>query len=183
VAQRPVTHDLRPVPHHGGGYSPPCSPGNGAAQTPAAEARPVESIDLVGRVGCLLREGQAQTALDVLRRSRASTSWAVNATGVCLLRLGEVRQAIDVFRSLVLRPDVPPVFKTNFATALLMDGNVAGCTSVLGEFREEDHPVVRNLRAAIRRWQEGMSFWEKVWWHLGSPPDRAVELGFVPGEL
>jgi hypothetical protein len=62
-------------------------PGNGAAQTPTAEARPVESIDLVGRVGRLLREGQAQTALDLLGRDGAGTSWAVNATGVCLLRL------------------------------------------------------------------------------------------------
>jgi hypothetical protein len=109
---------------------------------------------------------------------------------VCLLRLGNAQRAIELFRGLVLGPgglvlrrDVPTAFKTNFATALLMDGNVAGCTSVLASLREEDHPAVRKLRAAVRRWQEAMSLWERVCWHFGSPPNRPVELGFEPGDL
>ncbi len=166
------------------------SPGNGAERTPSAETRPSEVTDLMDRVGGLLGEGQPRKALDLLARSRAGSPWAVNATGVCLLRLGDVRGAIELFRGLVLAPgglvlrrDVPTAFKTNFATALLLDGNVAGCISVLAEVREEGHPAVRRLRAALRGWQAGMSFWEKVRWHLGSPPDRAVELGFDPGEL
>jgi hypothetical protein len=163
---------------------------NGADQTPTAETGRSELSELLDHIGRLLQEGKPKKALDVLTRSSADSREAVNARGVCLLRLGEVRRAIELFRGLVLapgglvlRPDVPTTFKTNFATALLMDGNIAGCTSVLSDVREEEHPAVRKLRAAIRRWKEGMSFWEKVSWHLGSAPDRAVELGFDPGEL
>jgi hypothetical protein len=146
--------------------------------------------DLIDRVGDLLGEGRPQKCLELLARSGLGSPWAANATGVCLLRLGQTRRAIELFRGLVLGPgglvlrrDLPTAFKTNFATALLMDGNVSGCTSVLAEVREDDHPTLQKLRAAIRRWRDGMSFRENVWWHLGSPPDRPVELGFEPGDL
>lgn len=163
---------------------------NDADRSPATDPRPCELTDLMDRVGDLLREGQPRKGLDLLARSGVGSPWAANATGVCLLRLGDTRRAIELFRGLVLgqgglvlRWDVPTEFKTNFATALLMDGNVPGCTSVLAEVRGDDHPAVRKLRAPIRRWQEGMSLWEKVCWHFGSPPDRPVELGFEPGDL
>ncbi|HEY1376983.1 MAG TPA: hypothetical protein VGF55_09320, partial [Gemmataceae bacterium] len=129
-------------------------PGNGADRTPAADPRPPEVTDLMSRVGDFLAEGQPRKGLDLLARCGLGSPWAANATGVCLLRLGDARRAIGLFRGLVLGPgglvlrrDVPTAFKTNFATALLMDGNVPGCTGVLAEVREDDHPAVRKLRA------------------------------------
>src|SRR5690349_864375 len=133
--------------------------GNGADPTTTAEVRPPELVRLIERVDRLLREGEPRKALDLLARSKEGSPWSVNATGVCLLRLGDAPRAIELFRHLVLAPgglvlksDVPTAFKVNFATALLLDGNLTGCTSVLGEIREEQHPAVQKLRAAIRRW-------------------------------
>jgi hypothetical protein len=54
---------------------------------------------------------------------------------------------------------------------------------VLREIRDENNSAVRKIRAAIQRWRDGLSFWERVWWHLGIPRDNRVELGFDPGDL
>ena len=65
--------------------------------------------------------------------------------------------AVDAFRGIALaaggihvRSDVPAVFKTNLAVALLMTGNMEGCLSALAEVREE-HPAVRKLKAGIQK--------------------------------
>jgi hypothetical protein len=109
---------------------------------------------------------------------------------VCLLRLGEAGRAVDVFRGLVLipgtvcvRPDAAPEHKSNFAAALLTAGNVAGGLRALDEVGDEGRPAVRRLRDAVRRWREGLSFWERLRWCLGGGPARPVALGDDFGEL
>jgi hypothetical protein len=152
--------------------------------------RPPETAALLGRVEQLLQGEGPKAALEYLNRSRVVSAWATNARGVCLLRLGEAQRAVDLFRGLVLgagslclRDDVPTLFKTNFATALLLADNLAGCLSTLALINDEADPAVGRLRAAIRRWQQGLTFWQKVRWHLGSPLGRPVELDFPPGDL
>jgi hypothetical protein len=105
------------------------------------------------------------------------------------LRLGDAQGAVGVLRSLVLgmgvalKPDAPAVFKTNFATALLLENNVSGCLSALAEVHDAQDPAVIRLRAAIQRWKKNLSFREKVQWYLGGQPARKVDLDFPPGDL
>jgi hypothetical protein len=97
---------------------------------------------------------------------------------------------VDVFRGLVLlpgtvclRPDAAPEHRSNFAAALLAAGNVAGGLRALDEIGDEGRPAVRGLRAAVRRWRDGMSFWERLRWRLGGSPPRPVALDGDLGEL
>jgi hypothetical protein len=158
-------------------------------QANAAEARPPEVADLLGKVEKLLEEGRPAAALQRVGSSRISSPWLANAAGVCQLRLGNVKAAVDTFRGLVLaagglilREDVPTVFKVNFATALLADGNLSGGLRVLDEIREE-HPAVREMRDAVRRWKGGMTLWQKLWWSVGGQPPRPLVLDFALGRL
>jgi hypothetical protein len=162
---------------------------------PAIKANPVDTrlpevTDLLGQVAKLLEEGQPAAALERITRSKLRSPWLANAAGVCQLRLGRATVAVDTFRGLVLtagglvlRDDVPAVFKINFATALLADGNLTGGLRVLDEIRDEGHPAVREIRDAIRRWKEAMTFWQKLWWSVGGQPPRPLVLDFALGRL
>src|SRR5437660_1356683 len=93
--------------------------------------RPPEAADRLTRVDQLVREGRPREALDWFPRT--GPPWVRNARGVCLLRLGRPGEAIDALRDLVLDPtgfairaDADPVFRANYATALLLDGNTDG---------------------------------------------------------
>jgi hypothetical protein len=153
------------------------------------ETKPPEVAALLGKVARHLQDGEPGKALDALTRARLQSPWVTNAQGVCRLRLGEAALAVDVFRglvlsgSVVLRPDVPAVFKTNYATALLASSNVSGCRLVLDEIRDEGNPAVQKLRAAMRRWYDGLATWQKVQWYFGGQPHRQPELDFPPGDL
>jgi hypothetical protein len=161
-----------------------------AAQANAVDTSPPEVTDVLGQVAKLLEEGQPAAALERISRSKLSSPWLKNAVGVCQLRLGNAKIAVDTFRNLVLtagglvlRDDVPAVFKINFATALLADGNLPGGLRVLDEIRDEGHPAVREIRDAIRRWKEGMTLAQMLWWSIGGQPPRPLVLDFAPGRL
>jgi hypothetical protein len=151
--------------------------------------KPPEVVGLLARVDRFFRAGQPANALDAVRRFPVPSPWVTNALGVCQFRLGNARAAVDVFRGLVLsggvalRADVPPVFRTNFAAALLAADNLAGCLRVLHELRDEQNPAVRRLREAIRRWQNGLTWWQKINWYLGGQPDHPLGLDFPLGDL
>ena len=163
-----------------------------AALPPAGPegARPPEVANLLDRVGSLLHAGQPRQAFDLLAEARSGSPWAATATAVCLLRLGQAGRAVELLRGRVLgaggvclRDDVPVVFKINFATALLAAGNLAGGQRVLDEIREEPNPAVQKLRAALRRWRDGLSFWQKLRWSLGGEPSSPLVLDEALGEL
>lgn len=151
-----------------------------------ADARPSEEADVLREVEKLLEEGRPDAALERIRRSRDASPWLANATAVCQLRLGDARSAVDTYRGLVLtgglflREDAPTVFKVNFAIALIADGNLTGGLRVLDELRQEEHPAVREIRDAVRRWEEGMTFWQKLRWYAGGGPPRPLVLDFPP---
>ncbi len=164
-------------------------PANNGEQAGATEKHSPESRAVLHQVEKLLQAGHPKQALDLLARSKAHAPWSTNATGVCLLRLGQADRAVELFRNLVLsgslflRPDVPTAWKVNFATALLMADNLAGCVRLLAEIEEEDHPGVQRLRAALQSWHNRLSVWEKIRCFFGGQPARRVELDFLPGEL
>jgi hypothetical protein len=152
--------------------------------------KPPEIVNLLGKVERFLQEGHPEDALEAISRSRLKSSWVTNANGVCLLRLERAKQAVDLFRSLVLSPgvvtireDAPIVFKTNFATALLMHANLGGCLRVLHEIGDERDSAVQQLRTAIQRFRAGLSPWKRLEWKMGIPPSIPVPLNFPPGHL
>jgi hypothetical protein len=151
--------------------------------------RPPEVAGVLAKVKQLLDEQCPDKAMDVITRNRFSSPWIANATGVCAMRLGNVKQAAGIFQGLVghlgvmLKPDAPLVFKTNFATAMLASNNMAGCLSVLHEIGQEDNPTVKRLRAAIEQWKRSLSFWQKLKWYTGDIPAKPVSLDFPLGEL
>lgn len=153
------------------------------------DPRPQEIIELLDKVSGTLDAGHPQKALELLQRSKVRSPWVANAMAVCLLRLGDTKRAIEMLKGLVVtsgvcfRTDVPPVFLTNFATALLMDHNISGSISALSNVRDEENPAVQRLRGAIRKWKAGLSLWQKIRWYWGDTPGGPVELGFPPGEI
>lgn len=158
--------------------------------SPVSEEMPAELLGLLQQADQLLKAEQGEKALELVARARLRSPWLTNAIGVCRLRLGDGPAAVDTLRGLVigsgglcLRPDVPTVFKSNFAAALALTGNVDGCLSILSEIRAEDHPAVQKLRAALRHWQAGLTFWERLRWRLGGSLDRPVALGPDVGDL
>ena len=42
---------------------------------------------------------------------------------------------------------------------------------------------MREIREAIRRWKEGRTFWQKLWWSVGGQPPRPLVLDFALGRL
>lgn len=153
------------------------------------DLRPAEVNELLTKVATSLDAGHPQKALELLQRSKVRSPWVTNAMAVCLLRLGDTPRAIEMFKGLAVtsgvcfRTDVPSVFITNFATALLMAHNVSGCLSALGAVRDDPNPTVQRLRGAIRQWKAGLSLWQKICWYWGDTPGDPIELGFPPGEI
>jgi hypothetical protein len=159
-----------------------------ASPADAAESWPAEVAEVLGKMKTLLEEGQPAAALELFGRSRPSSPWLTNAAAVCQLRLGNARGAVDALRGLVLtglslRDDVPTVFKINFALALIADANLSGGLQTLSEVRDEGHPAVLQIRDALRRWEAGMTFGQRLWWWLGGQPPRPFVLDFPPGRL
>lgn len=146
-----------------------------------------EAAKLVERVQELLQSGKGQEAIKLLARD--DSPWARNARGVCLLRLGDAHAAVETLRSLVvsghlgLKPDALLAYKINFATALLMSGNINGGLTILGDIRDEQSVAVQKLRAAIVHWKASMTFWQRLWWHLGAESGQPFTVDFPPGEL
>jgi hypothetical protein len=152
---------------------------------------PEKAGEVLAVVRKLLNEGKPKDAIDRLRRFGATCPELTNAYGVCFMRAGEMAKAVELYRNLCigeggvcLRPDVSIVFKRNFATALLLAGNVAGSLSVLREISREDDPGVVRLRAEIARWKRSLTWLERCWFAMsGEAPKRPVVLDFPPGDL
>jgi WD40 repeat protein len=112
---------------------------------------------------------QPSQALSLLETISDKGSYEYNAIAVCHLRLGNYQRAIDVLRNIIfvansisMRNDVPTLCKVNFATALLMQGNIDGCENMLASLEQYQHPIAIRLKAAITKWQNSLSFWEKI---------------------
>ncbi len=135
--------------------------------------------------------GEHQQALDLLRKMGDAAA-VRNARGVCLMRLRRFDDALGVLGALVLKPgctwvraELPTIYKANYATALMLSGHPSGALEVLAEIRDETHASVRQLRAAIKKWESGLPFWQKLNWRFGriEPADCAVDIDFLPGEF
>jgi hypothetical protein len=143
---------------------------------------------LLARVGKSIDQDPAK-ALEELARANVNSPWIANAIGVAQLRLGNHETAVEVLRRLVLgaggivlRDDVPPVFHTNYATALLVGQNVSGCLIVVSQLKPESHPAVERIKQAIERWQASMTLWQRFKYRVGGTT-FPIQLDFPPGDL
>ncbi|REJ90632.1 MAG: tetratricopeptide repeat protein [Planctomycetota bacterium] len=149
-----------------------------------------KSDGLLHKVAQLLSEGQPAQALALLDRSNLNSPAFVNARGVCLMRLTRLDDALRLFRSLVLapgcmwmKPDLPVIYRTNFATILLLTNHPAGCLDVLREVSERDHPSVIRLKRTLEEWVAGLSWHHWMAWKLGLEPSVPVQIDYAPGEV
>lgn len=144
---------------------------------------------LLNKVRSMLDAGRAEEAFNLLRPA-TSDPILKNARGVCLMRMGQPALAVRVYREICLspggislRPEVPVVFKTNFATALMLDGNIAGGVSTLSEIGDPELPQVQALKQQVSRWVSQLSLWQRLLWWLGADPKHPIDLGPTPGDL
>lgn len=150
---------------------------------------PVRATDLLAEVDRLLRAGREREAVCAIGLSYLPCPWTANALAVCHLRLGDIARAEHILRHIALdgtgrtRPDVPTVFKTNLATALLISGDTAGCLRTLDEIGDDDDPAVRRLRAAAARWAPPLTAWARFARRLGIRPARPPVPDGPVGEL
>lgn len=154
-------------------------------RAPVAEESPLH------RAQRLIRQSNYNAALEVAFHPGPDVQLR-NAKGVCLLRLGQAHAAVVLYREIVfkpgcswVRPELPTPYKVNFATALLLNGNISGCVGVLNEALDPTHPGIQRLRACIRRWERGLTFWQRLNWMCGwtDESNSHVPLDFEPGLL
>mgnify|MGYP002623820038 FL=1 len=146
--------------------------------------------EVLQRVGRMAATGHYDQALAVLNAA-GRDGQILNAKGVCLLRLQKPAEAMRIYRELVLspgctwmRPHLPITYKSNYATSLLLSGHPSGCLEILAELNDESLDVVKQLRAAMKRWESSLSFWQKLNWRFGNiePSNRPVSIDFEPGQ-
>ena len=135
----------------------------------------------------LLDAGEPQRALEVLSKLDRAP-WVENARGVCLMRLGHAEKAVPIYRMLLLsggvtlREDAPETFKANFATALMLSGNIDGGLAVLGELGKSTNPAVARLRQTVAQWRKSLNPARRLLSLLGVSPQKPMVLDYPPGE-
>jgi len=122
----------------------------------------------------------------------SSSILSTNDKAVLLMRSGRFAEAIDIFRKLVLnrdcvwmRKDIPLVYKTNFAMALLLGGFPAGCRSLLAELNDETIPAVIKMRMTLKNWEKSMTLWQRLNWRwMGIEPNNSqIQFDSLAGDF
>lgn len=150
----------------------------------------LRDASLLETVRELLEQGDHRQAAAVSREPSLTSAVMRNAHGVAMLRNGQYAAAVEWYRAFCLneggvmvREGLPPVYAVNYATALMLTGNLAGAERLLREVGG-NHPAADRLRKAIADWKRTLSGWEWFWYTLyGVVPDRGITLSYPPGEL
>lgn len=156
----------------------------------AIDSPPPGVTDLLDEIEKHLEDANPQRALDVVTRAWSNSPWLTNAAAVCQLRMGNYPVAMTSFRSLVvgtggilIRADVPAVFKINFALALFLVDNLEGASDLLAELRKETHPAALQLRSGYQQWKQRLSAWDKLKWTVAGLSPGPVKFDFPLGVL
>jgi len=153
---------------------------------------PEKLSDLLKLIQKLLDAGKPHDAIELIRHSGVGGPELINAHGVALLRAGELAKAIELYRGLCvsaggvsLKSEVPTLYKVNYATALLLTGNTAGCLAVLKELGDRPPTGAVRLRSAIVRWKQSLTWVQRTWFALtgDAPRDKPIVFDDPPGEL
>jgi hypothetical protein len=71
----------------------------------------------------------------------------------------------------------------NYATALLLAGEIRGCLGVLAGINDDQNPSVVRLRVAVKNWKRSLGFVTRLRWVFGETIDDPVPFDGVPGEF
>jgi hypothetical protein len=170
----------------------------GAARKPTASIAPDRggqdssstSIQKTYAEACsALGKGNIEGAVGIVSRIRKVDARARNLEAVCRLRLGKPDEALDLLRPLLFPHDgftpdesIPAAWIVNFATGLLLRGDVRASIEALHWVKDPRNPGANRLRAAIDDWRRSLTLRQRfVWWLGGSA--RPIRLSFEPGEL
>ncbi len=145
---------------------------------------------LLNRAREMLDQGQVEAALDVLDSCGQSSRTIQNAKGVCMMRLGRHELAMKIFRDLVfpggsfaIPDETPTIFRSNYATSLLLVDNVVTGLQILGQIPDRQHPAVVHLKAAVRKWKASMSWLTRIGLLIGITPQKPFNMDSSPGAL
>lgn len=149
------------------------------------------SNNTIERVKQLLNENRTDEALQMATRSREQSPAMQNVRAVCLMRTGLAKEALAILTPMVflhgsvaISHDAPLQAKINYATALLLTGNVAGCLVALREMQDEAHESLQQLRQGVAAWKKGQGFWRRLGMAVGITPfDAVVQLDYAPGAI
>lgn len=153
-------------------------------------SREGNSATLVSKAVRLAAAGRCEEALLSLSAGNSSAADVKNARAVCLMRLGRYDAAVKTLRSLVLqsgctwmKADLPVIYRTNFATALLLANLPGGVRETLSGVKEKDHPSVLRLQNSLDVWQKRLSWWQPFNWKFGVAPAVPITIDFEPGDF
>lgn len=154
-------------------------------------SKPATASEALAQMESLLDQGKPQDAARHFKNCGLVSPELRDAYGVALMRSGETARALEHYISLCvgesgycLKPNLPATFKANYATALLLARNVAGCRALLREMGAPCSPYVQKLQRAIERWRRSLHWWHRLsldWY--GAHPDAPIPLDFEPGEV
>ena len=120
-------------------------------------ANAATTADPLTTVQQFLDTGRAHEAIAYLRKVGAGTLELSNALAVAHMRAGEPTKAVEIYRRLcvdssgfVLKPNLPVLLKANYATALLLARNAAGCRALLKEITRSPEPYAPPARRRRR---------------------------------
>lgn len=160
------------------------------SSAPASSSIPGHVAEILRKVEHLLELGRIEDALHAATSQSSGNPAQSNARAVCLLRLGKPEEAVRILRSVVIdqtgvlmRQDIPLTYKSNFAVALAMAGNLPGANSVLSELGNETDEQLLALRQCITATLSKRTFMQKLKSFLGSGEETPVQMDFVPGRL
>ncbi|MCG3180050.1 MAG: hypothetical protein BIFFINMI_02404 [Phycisphaerae bacterium] len=144
---------------------------------------------LLREAASLLERNHPEQALARLSKARGAEPAVENARGVCLMRLGRVDEALELYRRLLyprgglqIAPGASPKVLANFATALMLTGNLSGCVETLDAADAADPAVVR-VRQAVATWRKSLGVVRRLLAKLGLAPGRPTRLEFPPGAI
>ncbi len=149
------------------------------------------SFGVLEQVKQLLADNRPEEAHGLLGRVRDTSAPVVNARAVCLLRLGRPQEAARILGPLAysnggMMPNLEALLsvRVNYATALLLSGNISGCQGALRDLFREEHPSIDRLRGALAKWRKSQGLWRRLLMAVGVEPYGArVVPDSPPGEL
>ncbi len=149
-----------------------------------------DTIAVINRAKDLLDAGHSENAMKVLTDSGMASPAVENARGICLLRLGRLGAAMNIFRDLVfpngafsIPDDMPTVLRVNYVTSLLLMNNMSVGMQLLREIPDKRHPLVLQLKNAVRDWKKSLPWWRRILLPIGLYPDKSFRPDFVPGAI
>ena len=148
----------------------------------------VRGADTVDRVAQLIHDGQLTEALSLMQGQ--SSPWIDNARGVCMLRLGRLEEAAKLFAKLTFRAgsvslttNAPVVHLTNYATAMMMAGNMDAALTVLNQIPDQQHSAVVKIQAAAAAWRRKLGLLGRIRCAVGLHPSTPATFQDPPGDL